>query len=186
MEKISVKEKVKIFIGGALFSLLVVLFLWALLARIIYDLAVKPATLSNNMILFLIIMCLLLISFIASILISFRLVDDISKYTLLRSATVSYITSLAIIIALSYLYFLIFHLDLILATDPPWLIAFIFPSLIVNFSLYAFDIPFMIVIITIVFYYIFFIIFIERFYMYSPRFEKTYREMEDELKLRGF
>lgn len=169
MQEIEIESKVKIFILGFFVSLLVILMLWAFLARVIEDFALD--LLAGNDILLLIILGLLGISLGASTGVGIMLTEDMSKASVLRASGVALAISFVIIIIISYIAVLVLYpiafselvgIDVVLA----------FPSVIVYFSLYVLNDVFTIYILTIVIYYVFFIVFLESFYEYSPRYNK--------------
>jgi len=169
MQEIETETKVKIFILGLFVSLLVILMLWAFLARVIADFAVD--LLAGNDILLLIIVGLLGISLGASTIVGITLTEDISRKSVLRASGVALAISFVIIIIISYVFVLglypvafseLVGIDVILA----------FPSVIAYFSLYVLNDVFTIYILTIVIYYALFIVLLETYYEYSPRYKE--------------
>ena len=169
MRDIETEAKVKIFILGLFVSFLVILMLWAFWARILYDFALD--LLAGNDILLLIILGLLGISLFASTAVGIIITEDMSRKSVFTASWVALAISFVIIIIISYGFVLVLYpvaflelvgIDVVLA----------FPSVIAYFSLYVLNDVFTIYIITIVIYYILFIVLLENFYEYSPRYNK--------------
>jgi len=170
MQEIDTETKVRIFILGLFVSFLVILMLWALLARIIKDFALD--LLAGNDVLLLIILGLLGISLLASTIVGIMLTEDMSRRSVFNASLVALVFSFVIVIIMSYGFVLVLYpvafselvgIDVILA----------FPSVIAYFSLYVLNNVFTIYIITIFIYYSLFIAFLESFYEYSPRYNKN-------------
>ena len=170
MQEIETEVKIRIFILGLFVSLLVILMLWAFLARVINDFALD--LLAGNDILLLIILGLLGISLFASTVVGIMLTEDMSRRSVFSASLVALFFSFVIIIMISYGFVLVLYpvafseligIDVVLA----------FPSVIAYFSLYVLNDVFTIYILTIVIYYSLFIAFLETFYEYSPRYDKN-------------
>ena len=182
MPEIAIETKVRIFILGLFVSLLVILMLWAFWSRTLYNFAID--LLAGNDVLLLIILGLLGISLLASTLVGIMLTEDMSRRSVFRASGVSLFFSFAIIIMLSYGFVLVLYpvafskligFDVVLA----------FPSVIAYFSLYVLNDVFTIYIITIVIYNALFIVLLETFYEYSPRYKKN-NSILQQLKDMGF
>lgn len=170
MQEIETEAKVRIFILGLFVSLLVILMLWAFLARIINDFALD--LLKGNDILLLIILGLLGISLFASTIVGIMLTEDMSRKSVFRASGVALVISFVIIIIISYGFVLVLYpvafselvgIDVVLA----------FPSVIAYFSLYVLNDVFTIYILVIIIYYALFIVLLESYYEYSPRYKKN-------------
>lgn len=182
MQEIATETKVRIFILGLFVSLLFVLMLWAFFARIINDFALD--LLAGNDILLLIIIGLLGISLLASTIVGIMLTEDMSRRSVFRASLVALCISFVIVIMVSYGFILVLYpvafselvgIDVVLA----------FPSVIAYFSLYVLKDVFTIYILVIVIYYALFIVFLESFYEYSPRYNKNDNVIQ-KLKNMGF
>lgn len=169
MQNIETESKVKIFILGLFVSFLVVLMFWSAYARIINDFALD--LLVGNDILLLIIIGLFGISLFASTVVGIMLTEDMSRKSVFRASGVALVICFVIIIIISYGFVLVLYpvafseligIDVVLA----------FPSVIAYFSLYVLNDVFTIYILTIVIYYVLFIMLLESFYVYSPRYNK--------------
>ena len=170
MQEIETEVKVRILILGLFVSLLVILMLWAFLARVINDFALD--LLAGNDILLLIILGLLGISLFASTAVGIMLTEDMSRRSVFSASLVALFFTFVIIIMISYGFVLVLYpvafselvgIDVVLA----------FPSVIAYFSIYVLNDVFTIYILTIVIYYALFIVFLETFYEYSPRYNKN-------------
>jgi len=170
MQEIETETKVRIFILGLFVSLLVILMLWAFLARIISDFAVD--LLAGNDVLLLIILGLLGISLLASTVVGIMLTEDMSRRSAFNASLVALVFTFVGVITISYAFVLVLYpvafselvgFDVILA----------FPSVIAYFSLYVLNDVFTIYILAIVIYYALFVVFLESFYEYSPRYDKN-------------
>ena len=164
---------------GFLFSLLGVLMLWALLARLINDLVVE--NISNvNYILLIIILGLFGITFAVSVIFGILITEDIDKRSVLAASGVAILPTFIIILGISYfglalvypeIYSELQGLELILA----------FPAVLVYFSIYVLQNFFLIYIITIVLYYLFFLVFLETFYEFeleNKYYENVFKQFE--------
>ena len=170
MQEIATETKVRIFILGLFVSLLVILMLWAFWSRVLNDFALD--LLAGNDILLLIMLGLLGISLFASTAVGIMLTEDMSRRSVFNASLVALFFTFVIIIMISYGFVLVLYpvafseligIDVVLA----------FPSVIAYFSLYVLNDVFTIYILTIVIYYSLFIVFLETFYEYSPRYDKN-------------
>jgi hypothetical protein len=169
MQEIETEDKVRIFILGLFVSLLVILMLWAFWSRVLNDFALD--LLAGNDILLLIILGLLGISLFASTIVGIMLTEDMSRRSVFNASLVALVFSFVIVIIVSYGFVLVLYpvafselvgIEVVLA----------FPSVIAYFSLYVLNNVFTIYILTMVIYYSLFIVFLESFYDYSPRYNK--------------
>lgn len=183
MKNIDGKTKLKIFVMGFLFSLLGVLMLWALLARVINDLIVENISNANH-ILLIIILGLFGITFAVSIVFGILLTEDIDKRSVLAASGVAILPTFIVILGLSYfglalvypeIYSELQGLELLLA----------FPSVLVYFSIYVMQNYFLIYLITIVIYYLFFLVFLETFYEFALE-DKYYEDVFKQFEIRRF
>lgn len=170
MQDIETEAKVKIFILGLFVSFLVILMLWAFWARVLHDFALD--LLVGNDILLLIILGLFGITLFASTVVGIMLTEDMSRKSVFRASRVALVICFVIIIIISYGFILVLYpvafselvgIDVVLA----------FPSVIMYFSLYVLNDVFTIYILTIVIYYVLFIVLLESYYEYSPRYNKN-------------
>lgn len=170
MQEIETETKVRIFILGLFVSLLVVLMLWAFLARVINDFALD--LLAGNDVLLLIILALLGISLLASTVVGITLTEDMSRSSVFNASLVALFFTFAIVIITSYGFVLVLY-PVAFSELVGIAVVLAFPSVIAYFSIYVLNDVFTIYIFTIVVYYALFIVFLENFYEYSPRYDKN-------------
>lgn len=181
MKNIETEKKAKIFILGTFISLLVSLMVWSAVARVINDLVVD--LFSGNNVLLIIILGLELIFLGVAIAIGLLLTEDVSKITVLKASLMAFVLTFAIIIGISYLSLAIFYPEIF--TDIKGIeFVLVFPSIIMYFSIYVLNHPFAIYILTILIYYLLFIIFLEEFYEYENRY--SYEDLIEDLQNRRF
>ena len=107
MKNIETEKKAKIFILGSFISLIVLLMVWSVVARLINDLIVD--LFSGNNVLLIIILGLELISLGVAFVIGLRFTEDVSKITVLKASLMAFVLTFAIIIGISYLFLSILY-----------------------------------------------------------------------------
>lgn len=182
MNKIASAAKIKIFILGVFISLLVILMIWAFLARVINDLIVD--LLEGNTVLLLIMLGLFGITLGASVIVGIWLTEDLSKTAVLKASLVAFLATFIAILAISYFALAIFH-PVVYEELHGLDIVFAFPSVIMYFSVFLLNSTFGVYILTIVLYYLFFIIFLESFHEYEVK-NKHYDNVMEEFLNRRF
>lgn len=169
----------KIIVFGPLISLFAFLMLEVLTAHFFVNFIIN--NLEDRVTLSLIILVLLAISFITSIAAGLLITkEDLKKIVVIKASTMAYFVSLACIIVISYAYMLTFHTSFFAELN--WIDFFLqFPVVIVFFGIYAFNSIISLYLFTGICYFIFFIIFLEKYHEYKG-FEKfNYnRDNEDE------
>ncbi len=161
MTNLDNNEKLNIVGIGIIASLSTFFIIYVLFSRII-SLTVLE-NLENNVALLLIILGLFLISLISSILVSLWKCSHISQTSLLAAATMAYLCTLVITISLSYSIMLIRYPEMF-AKVSGFEYVLIFPSVVMDFSIYYLGHPIYIGVVSIFVYYLVYIIFLEKFY----------------------
>lgn len=159
--EIEFQKKIGIVGIGIIASIMVFLFIYTMFARIlVLTILEKGAPDSTLLIL---IISFLLISFISSIFISIWRVDDLPDIIVLSTAAVAFIINLFIIVGISYAFLYILYPE-VFSEVQNFEIIYIFPSVLLYFSVYVLGNPMYLFIISIINYYVLFIIFLEIFY----------------------
>lgn len=181
MRNIETGKKAQIFIMGFFISLIVLLMVWGAFARFINDYIVD--LFSGNNVLLLIILGLQLISLGVAVGVGILLTDDVSKKSVLKASLMSFILTLAIIIGISYFVLAILYPEIFSEVKGFEFIG-IFPSVIMYFSIYVLKNPFTVYILTILIYYLLFVVFLEDFYEYENRY--SYEDLISDLNFGRF
>lgn len=160
MEKLPLRKKINIVGIGIIASILVFLLMYTVFAR---ALALSFFGEGNDLGLLFIVISLELIAFVASIIISIWQTDDLPDNIVLKTAFVAFVINVLFICVLSYgtLYILypeVFENPSILEN------ALSFPTVLLYFGIYVLGHPIYLFILSIITYYLFFIIFIEVYY----------------------
>ena len=140
---------------------MIFLLIYTLFARVLV-LTILEKGAPDFTILFLII-SLELISFISSVFISIWRVDDLPDSIVLSTALVAFVINLFIIAGISYGFLYILYPE-VFSEVHNFEIIYIFPSVLLYFSVYVLGNPMFLFIISIINYYVLFIIFLEIFY----------------------
>lgn len=174
--KIPLKQKVSIVGIGFISSLLILLIIYVLFARVIVDFIMN--NIAETLILGVIVFGLLLLSFIISITIGFLITDEIRRDTVIMASMMSLLTLFTIILIVSYTSMAILYPGIYSKTRGPEAIL-IFPQVILYFSIYVLDHPFYLFIISSFVYFIIFTLYLESYYQRKPyirkKYEPTYR-----------
>lgn len=163
MRKIGIIEfqkKVGILGIGIIASIMVFLLFYTLFARVLVLTFLEGE--APDFTLLLLIIILLLISFLSSILISLWRVDDLPDRVVVITALVSFIINLFIIAIISYIFLYIMYPE-VFSKVQNFEVIYIFPSVLLYFSVYVLGNPIYLFIISIINYYVLFIIFLEYF-----------------------
>lgn len=158
---LKIKQIATIFGIGLLASMLILLVLYALLAQVISDYLVD--NIDNYLLLSIIILGLLLLSLVVSTLTTILIVSDVKERSILRSASMSYITTFLITCLISYLAIYIKYPSVFYHINGPEMILN-FSQVIVYFSIYCLPHPFYITIVNQVIFLSCFIIYLESYY----------------------
>ena len=163
MGNISLSEKLNIFVVGMLASILMYFVFQTFFASVIVDLFL--GNFDDEFILFLIILGFELVALIISIVVSVLVSDDIKRSSVIKAASFAYLFNLVFLIAISYLFLFILYPVVFSEVSGPEIIL-IFPSVMMDFAIYVLGHPAYFFILSIISYYIFFILLIDKFYKY--------------------
>ncbi|MFW9968752.1 MAG: hypothetical protein ACFFDF_01040 [Candidatus Odinarchaeota archaeon] len=159
--EISIKKKLNIIGIGSLSTLLILLMIEVFFAQILTDTII--GNISNNFMLLFIMMSLFLLSVVISIIVGFAITSDIERISVFKASVLS-------LGCLLYFLFIIANSSLLLSYKNIYSkihgfqIVGIFPQVLVYFAIYILGDVFNLFIFTIVVYYIFFVVFLEKFY----------------------
>ena len=165
---ISLTKKLNIFGTGVLSTLLLLVMIEAGFAQVISDLLIE--NINDNLILLIIILGLFIFTIFISLFVGFYIPEDISRNAVFRASRLSFIGVLLFLFVISNTFLFIFYPN-VYSKVHGFEILPIFPQVLVYFGIYILDNVFYLFILTIVVYYLFFVIFLEKFFI-----ERYYNE----------
>jgi len=165
--EIDIKKKINIVGIGSISTLLILLMIEVLLAQILTDTII--GNISNNLMLLIIMMSLFLFIIIISGIVGYFVAEDISKMSVYGASIMSLGSLLLFLFIVANSSLLLYYKN-VYSRIHGFQVLGIFPQVLVYFSIYILGDVFNLFILTIVVYYIFFIIYLEKFY------EMKYRE----------
>lgn len=156
MKKITTKQKVNIVGIGIIASILVFLLAYTFYARFLVILCER----GDNLGLLFLVVTLELISFVSSYLISVWKTDDLPEVIVIKSAGISFGVNLLLICGLSYVSLFILYPELF---SELYLFEYflVFPTVLLDFSIYVLGHPIYLFIMSIITYYLLFIIILD-------------------------
>jgi len=175
MGRISIGDKISIFLLGLMFSIMLFFVIYTALAQVFTDFLIENFDDVTN--LSIIVLTLLILSFIVSIGVGLLICGDISKSVIYKSSIMSFLINFVILIFIGYLSMFILYPQ-VFTNIVGVQVIFIFPQIIVYFAIYVVGNIFYLYIGTQILYFIFFIIFLEKFYQFkrvkyvSPKYER--------------
>ncbi len=164
--EISFKKKISVIGIGTISTLLILLMFEVLLAQIITDFILD--SINDNTILLIIMMSLFIFTMIISIIVGIFITKDITRISVLKATIMSFLCLLLFLFIISNTLLLIFYRN-VYSKIHGFEILFIFPSILIYFSIYILQDIFNLFIFEILIYYIFFIVFLEKFYKVKYR-----------------
>lgn len=175
MSEIKLSLQLKIFIVGVIASLLVLLMIWAIMGRSIYDFALN--TLNENDVLLLIYFSIFFANVFISYILSRTLArEEIDKETVADASLYAFLLIFIISIFIPYFTMIVIYPEIFEGLNGiEYLIAI--PSVIIDFSIYILHNEFLIYIIIILLYYLVFLFFLVKFNTfryenYNRRYDK--------------
>ena len=164
---ISIRRKINIIVIGCISTLLILLMIEVFFAQILTDIII--GNISDNLILLIIISGLFFFTIIISIVVGFFITGDITKMGVYKASLMSLGCLLLFLFIITNGSLLIFYKQ-VYSKIHGFQVLGISPQVLVYFSIYILEDVFNLFILTIIIYYLFFIIFLEKFY------EVKYRE----------
>ncbi|MFX1237588.1 MAG: hypothetical protein ACFE8P_07690, partial [Promethearchaeota archaeon] len=158
---LKINKILTVLVMGFLASLVALLILYALFARVVLDLLVN--NLSNHGLLSVIILGLLLLSSVIALVVSLMIVDDVKESSILKSVFMSYVASFLVIALISYISVFIVYPEVFYHVNGFEMILE-FSQVIVIFSVYMLPHPFYLTILNQIVYLLSFIVFLEAYY----------------------
>ena len=162
MGEIDVKTKLNIIGVGILSSMLTFFIIYTLSARAL-TLTILDSLESDTTLLLFIILSLEFIAFISSIAVSFLLTENIPNKHVIASSLVAYLCNLAFLVGISYASLFLLYPEIFQGLSGIEVLI-VFPAVLIYFSIFVLGHPIYLIILSIVSYYMFFIVFLERFY----------------------
>jgi len=159
---ISLKRKVGIIGIGSISTLLILLMIETIFAQIISDFLIGH--ISDNLILLIIISGLFLFTIIISIIVGYFVSQDIHQDSVYKASIISLLCLLLFLFTISNGSLFIYYRNVY--QNIRWFeLVPVFPQVLISFSIYILGDVFNLFILMIVVYYIFFVIFLEKFYI---------------------
>ena len=180
MGNVSLSEKLNIFVVGMLASILMYFVFQTLFASVIVDLFL--GNFDDEFILLLIILGFELVALIVSVFVSVLVAEDIKRSSVIKAASFAYLFNLVFLITISYLFLFILYPEVFSEVSGLEIIL-IFPTVMMDFAIYVLGHPAYFFIFSIVSYYVFFIILIDRFYKYRSVYQKK-KKIENNKKIK--
>lgn len=160
MKKSFRQKKVSIVGIGIITSILVFLLAYTVFAR---TLVIALLNKGNDIGLLLLVILLELIAFISSIVVSIWQTDDLSQKLMLKSALISFGSLLIILSVLSYGTLYILYPEIFEGLEPYELVL-VFPTVLLDFSIYILGHPIYLFILSIVIYFLLFIVILDYYF----------------------
>lgn len=162
MGEIDIKTKLNVIGVGILSSMLTFFIIYTLSARAL-TLTILDSLENDTTLLLFIILSLEFIAFISSISVSFLLTDNIPEKYVIASSLVAYLCNLALLVGISYASLFLLYPEIFQGLSGIEILI-VFPTVLIYFSIFVLGHPIYLIILSIVSYYVFFIVFLERFY----------------------
>lgn len=162
MGEIDIKTKLNIIGVGILSSMLTFFIIYTLSARVL-TLTILDSLENDTTLLLFIILSLEFIAFISSIAVSFLLTSDIPNKYVIAASLIAYLCNLAFLVGISYASLFFLHPEIFQGLSGIEILI-VFPTVLIYFSIFVLGHPIYLIILSIVSYYVFFIVFLERFY----------------------
>ncbi len=158
---ITIKRKINIIGIGSLSTLLILLMAEVLFAQILTDTILN--SINDNIMLLIIMMGMFLFTIIISIIVGYFITQDITRKSVLKTTIMSFLCLLLSLFVISNVSLFIAYRS-VYSEIHGFEILFIFPQVLIYFSIYILGDVFSLFIFEIIVYYVFFIFFLEKFY----------------------
>ena len=159
--EISLKRKISIVGIGSLSTLLILLMMEVLFAQILTDSLIN--NISDNIMLLIIMTGMFLFTIVISVIVGYFITQDITRMSVLKTTIMSFICLILFLFIVSNVSLFIFYKN-VYSEIHGFEILFIFPQVLIYFSIYILNDVFNLFILQIITYYVFFIIFLEKLY----------------------
>jgi len=170
MSRINIGTKINIFLVGSIASVLLFFLLEVVFARTL--IATVIGQYDDYTILFLIILGLQLISMIIPIFVSLWITENVRKSSIYKATFLALLTNIVFLIGVSYISLFILYPQVFSGVEGLEIVL-VLPSVLVYFGLYILGNVFALFIVSVISYYFFYLIFLEKFYQYkSPSLRK--------------
>jgi len=163
MGRISIGDKISIFLLGNIFSIMIFFIIYTAFAQIFTDFLIENFDDVTN--LSIIVISLLFLSFIASIGTGLLICTDINKSVVLKASIMAFCINFLILILISYFSMFILYPQ-VFTNIVGFQIIIIFPQIIIYFGVYVIGNIFYMYILIQFIYFILFVIFLEEFFEY--------------------
>jgi len=164
MSRIDIGTKINIFLVGSVASVLLFFLFEVIFARTLMDTVIGQY--DDYTILFLIILGLQLISLIVPTFVSLWITENVSKSSIYIATFLAFLTNIVFLIGVSYVSLFILYPQVFDVVEG-FEIILVLPSVLVYFGIYVLGNVFVLFIVSVVSYYIFYLIFLEKFYKYK-------------------
>lgn len=171
MGKISITVKLNIVIIGIIASLLFFFMAEVLLAEFFLNFVIDNY--EDRIVLSSLILSLFLLSFVTSIIIGILVADRINRIIILKASIMAFVSTLIVIITLSYTLMFWLHPEIFSEVSGLEII-FILPQIIIYFAIYILGNVFFLFMLAQILYFIKFIIFLEKFYIRRLVYQKAH------------
>lgn len=158
---ISLKKKFSIIGIGSIGTLIILLMIETAFAQAITDFLI--GNISDNSILLVIILGLFIFTLIISIIVGYFITEDINQTSVYKASGMSLLCLLIFLFIITNLSLFIYHRH-VYQNIYGFEILWIFPEVLIYFSIYILGVVFNLFIIMILVYYVFFVIFLEKFF----------------------
>ncbi len=159
--EISLKIKISIVGIGSISTLLVLLMWEVLFAQILTDTILN--SINDNVMLLIIMTGMFILTTIISIIVGYFITKDITRISVLKTTIMSFLSLILFLFIISNVSLFILYRS-VFSGIHGFQILFIFPQVLIYFSIYILNDVFNLFILQIVVYYIFFIAFLEKLY----------------------
>lgn len=159
---ISLKQKISVVGIGSLSTLLILLMTEVMFASILTDTLI--GNINDNLMLLVIIVGLLLLTIVIAFIVGYFIAEDISLKAVRNASFISLLCLVLFLFVGCNISLFVLYSD-VYSKIVGFQILFVFPQVLVNFSIYVLDDVFNLFILTIVVYYVLFVVFLEELYI---------------------
>jgi len=165
-----VSKILSVLVVGIISTLLIFFILQVAFARFLVDFVIE--NLGNEFILAMIIIGFESIVLIVALAVSLWLADEIRTISVLKSSLMAFLVNLIFLFTLSYIMMFILYPEVFSNIQNPIEMVVIFPTILIYFSIYVLGEVLHLFILSIISYYIFYVVFLNVFYEYNSRYRR--------------
>ena len=160
-QRISIKQKISVVGLGSISTLLILLMTEVMFAQVLTDTLI--GNINDNLMLLIVIIGLFLLTIVIAFILGYFITQDIALKSVRNASIMSLMCLLLFLFGVANGSLFIFYRD-VYSEVTGFEILWIFPQVLVYFSIYVLGDVFSLFILEIIIYYLFFIVFLEKLY----------------------